>query len=226
MSTLFEILTIICVVAIPVFMIIFVVKWIRKKPKKKIGLTCLACVIGLVVFSIVGSQMHLAEMTPEERAAYEAALQEKKQQNDNDKSANSESKVSETATTDSDETTTTADESTSGASPSESKNDEEPAESPSVTSDVSSSTEIFAQENDVSIAFAESLDSAVQTISDKYNQKFDINDVSDFKETNEWAYGKRYTIWLGEKYVLTVYEQDDEVVSIRKSNGDFAFSAD
>lgn len=98
--------------------------------------------------------------------------------------------------------------------------------------DASSETETltpveqFAEDNEVSVSFATSLDNAVQQVTDKYGQKFDIEDVYNFEETNEWANGKRYTIWLGQQYVLTVYEENDEVTSIRTSNGDFAYSKD
>lgn len=94
----------------------------------------------------------------------------------------------------------------------------------SETPTVQSSVEEFARENGVSIAFSESLDKAVREVTDKYNRHFSIEDVDSFRETNDWAEGKRYTIWLGRQYVLTVYEQNDEVVSIRRSNGDFVYS--
>ena len=84
--------------------------------------------------------------------------------------------------------------------------------------------ESFAKENNVSVNFATSLDTAVKSLTDKFNRSFTIDDVYNFDETDPWLSGKRYTIWLVQEYVLTVYEQNDEVVSIRKSNGDFLYS--
>lgn len=86
--------------------------------------------------------------------------------------------------------------------------------------------EDFAEAAGVSVEFAQSLNDAVGQVQERFNRTFDISDVYNFRETDEWASGKRYTIWLAQEYVLTVYEQNDEVVSIRTSDGGFAYSKD
>ena len=86
-----------------------------------------------------------------------------------------------------------------------------------------STVEDFAEAAGVSIEFAQSLNDAVGQIQEKFNRTFDISDVYNFRATDDWANGKRYTIYLAEEYVLTVYEENDEVVSIRTSNGEVAY---
>ena len=89
-----------------------------------------------------------------------------------------------------------------------------------------STVEDFAEAAGVSIKFAQSLNDAVGQIQEKFNRTFDISDVYNFRATDDWANGKRYTIYLAEEYVLTVYEENDEVVSIRTSNGEVAYEVD
>lgn len=90
--------------------------------------------------------------------------------------------------------------------------------------DHADTVEEFAEAAGVSTEFAQSLNDAVRQVEEKNNRSFDISDVYDFRETDPWANGKRYTIWLAQEYVLTVYEENDEVVSIRTSDGEFAYS--
>ena len=89
-----------------------------------------------------------------------------------------------------------------------------------------STVEDFAEAAGVSIEFAQSLNDAVGQIQEKFNRTFDISDVYNFRATDDWANGKRYTIYLAEEYVLTVYEENDEFVSIRTSNGEVAYEVD
>lgn len=90
--------------------------------------------------------------------------------------------------------------------------------------DHADTVEEFAEAAGVSTEFSQSLNDAVGQVQEKYNRSFDISDVYDFRETDPWANGKRYTIYLAQEYVLTVYEENDEVVSIRTSDGGFAYS--
>lgn len=86
--------------------------------------------------------------------------------------------------------------------------------------------EDFAEAAGVSVEFAQSLNDAVGQIQEKFDRTFDIGDVYNFRPTDDWADGKRYTIWLAQEYVLTVYEENDKVVSIRTSDGEFAYKAE
>jgi hypothetical protein len=53
-------------------------------------LAALACVVGIIVFTVVGSQMQLANMTPEEREAYYAEQQLKIEQREQKRQRTSE----------------------------------------------------------------------------------------------------------------------------------------
>ena len=86
-----------------------------------------------------------------------------------------------------------------------------------------STVEDFAEAAGVSIEFAQSLNDAVGQIQEKFDRTFDIGDVYNFRQTDDWANGKRYTIYLAQEYVLTVYEENDEVVSIRTSDGNVSY---
>lgn len=44
-----------CLVAVPVLAILFVIQWIRKKPKKWVGISALICVVVIVVCTITAS---------------------------------------------------------------------------------------------------------------------------------------------------------------------------
>lgn len=76
MDTVLELLSILCVIAAVVLFILFIVRWIRKKRKLWFGLSSLFCLIGAVILAVVGSQLWLHNMTPEERAAYEQRLEQ------------------------------------------------------------------------------------------------------------------------------------------------------
>lgn len=76
METLMAVLVALCFLAAPVLAVIFMVQWIRKKPKKKIGISALCCMAGVIVFSLISGSIRLAGMTPEERMAYELALEQ------------------------------------------------------------------------------------------------------------------------------------------------------
>lgn len=85
MSSICSALVILLTFAIPILLVIFLVKWIRKKPKKKIGIAILLCTVGFVVSSLVGAYSWLNDMTPEERAAYDAKQQLKAEQREAEK---------------------------------------------------------------------------------------------------------------------------------------------
>jgi hypothetical protein len=69
MDVLFGILAFSCVVAAIILAVMLLIRLFTKKPKKWIGLSALFCVVGAILFSIVGSQVWLSSMTTEEREA-------------------------------------------------------------------------------------------------------------------------------------------------------------
>lgn len=75
MSDLCSAMVIVFIFAIPVLSVIFTVKWIQKKPKKKIGVSILLCIVGTIMCSLIGTYSWLNDMTPEERVAYELEQQ-------------------------------------------------------------------------------------------------------------------------------------------------------
>lgn len=83
--------------------------------------------------------------------------------------------------------------------------------------------EKFAEDHNIPLELAQSMDDAIQQISDKFDRSFTLKQAYNFEQVEDWANGKRYHIYLDYEYVLYIYEQDNEVVSIRRSNGDFVY---
>lgn len=96
MNNLCVIIVTVLMFAIPILSVTFFVKWVRRKPKKKIGYSILLCFVGIFVFSLIGSHFWLKEMTPEERSAYEAEQQIKAEQREAEKEAERLAKETET----------------------------------------------------------------------------------------------------------------------------------
>lgn len=55
MTYVFAILVILCIFAIPVLGIVFLIRWGLKKPKKKLGIALVCAVGGIIVFSLLGT---------------------------------------------------------------------------------------------------------------------------------------------------------------------------
>lgn len=88
---LFMMLASLCMVAIPVLVILFIVQWIRKKTKLWFGLSVLFCIVGVTIFGAIG----MANMTPEERAAYEQQLEKQKAEKEEKKRLEAEQNITE-----------------------------------------------------------------------------------------------------------------------------------
>lgn len=106
-----SILCVLCIVAIPILLIIFLIRWIMKKKKKRIGLSTLFCFIGIIITALIGSQANLYSMSPEERATYYEKLEQEKEQREAEKAAEEKKKdnsYKETAESKENETKTTS----------------------------------------------------------------------------------------------------------------------
>ena len=89
-SMLMGLLCVLCIFAVPVLAIIFVVLWILKKKKLWVGLSTVLCFWGIIIFALIGSQADLQSMTPEEREAYYEELEQKEEQKKAEKTVKKE----------------------------------------------------------------------------------------------------------------------------------------
>ena len=83
-----------------------------------------------------------------------------------------------------------------------------------------SDVEKFAKDNNISIDLAKSIEYSLGQIGFSLSQAYNPEQVDD------WANGRRFKIWVNMEYILFFYCEEDEVVSIRKSNGEFVWKAD
>lgn len=97
METLMTILAVMCCLAVPVLIVVFVVRWICKKTKKWIGLSLIFCVTGVITFSLIASKVHLANLTPSERTAYEEMVKQQTEEWQIEKTAKEKAKSAEKA---------------------------------------------------------------------------------------------------------------------------------
>jgi hypothetical protein len=74
-SGLMIFLMLLCIIAIPVLLITFVVLWATKKRKLWVGLSALFCFIGIFIFAIIFGIANYKGMTPEERLEMESATE-------------------------------------------------------------------------------------------------------------------------------------------------------
>lgn len=67
----------------------------KKKAKKRFGISALACAAGVLIFAVIGSQIYMTNMTPEERKAYETRIQEQNTQKATEKAEKEKAKKAE-----------------------------------------------------------------------------------------------------------------------------------
>ncbi len=85
-------LMLLCIIAIPVLLIIFVVRWATKKRKLWFGLSAWFCFIGIFIFAILFGIANYAGMTPEERLEQEKAQEIEAQEKAEEKAAKEQEK--------------------------------------------------------------------------------------------------------------------------------------
>lgn len=86
-----------------------------------------------------------------------------------------------------------------------------------VTTEVKEKTEAekFAEENDISVELAESIEQALSESEHSYS----LSQVYNWEQIDDYAYGQRYTGWLNMEYVWVFYVKDNSVDSIRQQKG-------
>lgn len=197
MYTLSAVLVAFCAIATPILLIIFIIKAIRKKPKKWIGLSALFCVAGILLFSVVGG----LTMTDEQRAELESRKAE--------------------------ETVAPAESTQEPVSESEEKQEstQEPPE------ETKTQAEQFAEDNDIPVALAESLETVLAGIdlTDKSRVgifQYGLSDITNWKQIEDWAEGQRYSAYMAQEHVFYFYVKDDTVVGVRDSHVNVFYTAE
>lgn len=89
--------------------------------------------------------------------------------------------------------------------------------------------EKFAENNDISVSLAESLESALigMELTDKSRVgvfHYDLSHVYEWKQIEDWAYGQRYSAYMDMEHIWYIYVKDDVVVGIRDGNGNIFYS--
>lgn len=83
-----------------------------------------------------------------------------------------------------------------------------------------SEVEQFAEDNDISVELAQSMEYVLGEIDYSLSQAYNL------EQTDDWAYGRRFKVWIDMEHICFFYCQDEEVVSLRSSNGDFVWQAE
>lgn len=230
MSVFFSVLVVLCGVSAIVLFVIFLIRAIMKKSKKWIGISALFCVVGVIVFSVVSSQVWLNSLTPQERDAYYADQQLKMEQREQENSQKEKANqpTFEQNSTEKKEAERAAIQEAGDEHIQAKEEAKEPADE-----HISEQTEAekFAEDNSVPVAFAESLEMVLceMELTDKSRVgifHYKLSDVYDFEQTNDWAEGERYKMWMGMEHIWFAYRKGNEVVGIRDGNGNIFYQAE
>lgn len=89
-------------------------------------------------------------------------------------------------------------------------------------------SEKFAEKNNISPKLAKSLEKVLSDmkLTDKSRVgvfHYTLSDVSDWKQTNDWAEGKRYSGYMAQEHIFYFYEKNDEIVGVRTSNNEVLY---
>lgn len=185
----------ICLIGIPVTLVGFLIQLARKKPNKKIwGIT----LIGFLAIFVVCVAI---TPTPE---------------------SEEESEKNIAATVDEDVSEPMEDAQSTVISESE------PTEEPKQESE-KTEAEKFAESKEISVELAESLESVLadMELTDKSKVgvfHYDLSDVYEWKQIDDWAYGERYSAFMDMEHVWYIYVKDDVVVGVRDGHGNIFYS--
>lgn len=87
--------------------------------------------------------------------------------------------------------------------------------------------ETFAEEHDISVELAESMDKALAEVTAEHmtTSQYSLKNIDkySFKQEDDWANGRRFYGYLDGQYQIHFYCEDEEVTSIRSSNGEFVY---
>lgn len=96
----------------------------------------------------------------------------------------------------------------------------EPNETQSLEVIEKTEAEKFAEDNDISVELAQSIEYVLGEIDYSLSQAYNL------EQTDDWAYGRRFKVWIDMEHICFFYCQGEEVVSLRSSNGDFVWQAE
>ncbi len=91
--------------------------------------------------------------------------------------------------------------------------------------------EKFAEKNDTSVEFAESLKTVLEgmELTDKSKVgvfHYDLSHVYDWEQIEDWANGKRYSAYMDMEHIWYIYEQNDTVVGVRDGHGNVFYQTE
>ncbi len=110
----------------------------------------------------------------------------------------------------------------------EEKSTEQPTSEP--TPEVEKTeAEKFAEANGVSVELAESLETVLtgMELTDKSRVgvfHYDLSDVYDWEQVEDWAEGQRYSAWMAQEHIFYFYVKENAVVGVRDANGSVFYS--
>lgn len=89
--------------------------------------------------------------------------------------------------------------------------------------------EKFADKNDISIELAESLENVLvgMELTDKSKVgvfHYDISDVYEWKQIEDWANGQRFSAYMDMEHVWYIYVTGNEVVGVRDGHGNVFYT--
>lgn len=91
--------------------------------------------------------------------------------------------------------------------------------------------ELFAKNNGISVELAESLESVLlgMELTDSSRTgvfHYKLSDVYNFEQTDDWAEGERYKMWMDMEHIWYAYCKGDAVVGVRDGNGNVFYTAE
>lgn len=217
MSTIIALLVLVSMIGLPISIVGFIIQLARKKPSKNKWGISTVCFSGLFVACTIFLGSSESENMETNNVAESAIstyseIQSSIETEEND---NTEENVTESAQTSDHE-----------------QHEETDAEKKTQSEESKKSdAERFADENNVSVKLAESLESALEgmELTDKSRVgvfHYDLSDVYDWSPEENWANGKRYSAWMDMEHVWYIYVTDDTVVGIRDGSGNIYYSAE
>lgn len=107
----------------------------------------------------------------------------------------------------------------------------DPVKNEEQTSQVEEKTEIekFAENNNVSVELAESLETVLAEIdlTDKSRVgvfNYTLSDISNWKQIEDWAEGQRYSAYMAQEHTFYFYVKDDEIVGVRDGHSNVFYT--
>lgn len=96
------------------------------------------------------------------------------------------------------------------------------------TNEEKTEAEEFAEENNVSVKLAESLETVLTGMELTDSSRvgifhYDLSNVYNWKQIEDWADGKRYSAWMDMEHIWYIYVTDNTVVGVRDGHGNIYY---